>query len=443
MVKNTHEIRDPIHVFIRLDSDERRVVDSRPLQRLRHIHQLALSFLVYPGATHRRFEHSLGVMELAGRVFDIVTHPDAITDEVRSLVPELTRKDGLSYWRKVLRMAALCHDIGHLPFSHAAESELLPAGWNHEQLTRVLIESPEMQEIWDNITPPLKTEHIVKVALGPRKAKDLNFTLWETILSEIITGDAFGVDRIDYLLRDSYHAGVAYGRFDHFRLIDTLRILPSPPADTTESNKTKAVLGVEKGGLHSSEALLIARYFMYSQVYFHHIRCIYDIHLKDFLKEWLEGGYFPVDIEPHLKLTDNEITSAILDAVRTPSDRLHELACRIINRKHFRLLYERIPADIKKNPEAVQAVYEAVKAEFGEENVRIDRKKDKGGHIDFPVLMNDGRIESSLSLSKTLRDIPVVIAEYVFIAPDKKDEAKRWLDNNRDNIIKPVKEEEE
>lgn len=73
MAKHFHEIRDPVHVFIRLDSDERKVLDSRPFQRLRYIHQLGLTYLIYPGATHRRFEHSLGVMELAGKVYDIVT----------------------------------------------------------------------------------------------------------------------------------------------------------------------------------------------------------------------------------------------------------------------------------------------------------------------------------------------------------------------------------
>lgn len=81
MAKYFHEIRDPIHVFIRLDSDERKVLDSRPFQRLRYIHQLGLTYLIYPGATHRRFEHSLGVMELAGRVYDIVTEPDNINYE--------------------------------------------------------------------------------------------------------------------------------------------------------------------------------------------------------------------------------------------------------------------------------------------------------------------------------------------------------------------------
>jgi uncharacterized protein len=87
MAKHIHEIRDPIHVFIRLDTVERKVLDSRPFQRLRDIHQLALSYLVYPGATHRRFEHSLGVMELAGRVFDVVTAEPNRHGTIRDLFP--------------------------------------------------------------------------------------------------------------------------------------------------------------------------------------------------------------------------------------------------------------------------------------------------------------------------------------------------------------------
>ena len=146
VAKHLHEIRDPIHVFVRLDSDERRVLDSRQLQRLRHVHQLAMSFLVYPGATHRRFEHSLGVMELADRVFTVVTRSNAVTDEIRRLLPEIDQPEALPYWRRALRMAALCHDIGHLPFSHAAEKDLLPRDWDHERLTRLLIESDEMKE---------------------------------------------------------------------------------------------------------------------------------------------------------------------------------------------------------------------------------------------------------------------------------------------------------
>jgi len=121
--KTVHEFRDPIHGFIHVDTDERRVIDSPPVQRLRHIHQLATTYLVYPGATHRRFEHSLGVMELAGRVFDIVTAPDNLHPSVRELFPEIKRDDSRLYWRRVVRMGALCHDLGRVVTARRSREE--------------------------------------------------------------------------------------------------------------------------------------------------------------------------------------------------------------------------------------------------------------------------------------------------------------------------------
>jgi len=441
MAKVVHEIRDPIHVFIRLDSDERRVLDSSPFQRLRHIHQLGLTSLVYPGATHRRFEHSLGVMELAGRVFDVITHPDAVTDEIRQLVPEVAKENERQYWRRVIRMAALCHDIGHLPFSHAAEKELLPAEWDHERLTCALIESQEMKEIWQNVTPPLRPADIVKLAVGPGKAPDLNFSVWEGILSEIITNDAFGVDRMDYLLRDSCHTGVAYGKFDHYRLIDTLRILPSPPTGGDEEPGEPA-LGVEEGGLHSAEALLLARYFMFSQVYFHPIRRAYDIHLKDFLAMWLPGGRFQTDLNRHLQTTDNEVMAAILDAARDPRRTGHEHARRIVSHEHFRVLYARNPEDLAKNIEAGEAVYKSAKDQFGAEHVRHDKSPGEGGASDFPVRLKDGRVVSSLSVSDVLGKIPAAAFECVFVSREREADAKKWLQKNREKILSAPKEDE-
>lgn len=294
---------------MRLSSDERKVLDSRPFQRLRHIHQLALTYLVYPGATHKRFEHSLGVMELAGRVYDIITRREGLSDDAREYLPEVEDDHKKPYWRQAVRMAALSHDLGHLPFSHAAEKELLPPGWTHERLTAAIIRSPEMVPIWSGMK--LMADDIIKLALGPGEAAKfadtagLTFSTWETILSEIIVGDAFGVGRMDYLLRDSHHAGVAYGRFDHYRLIDTLRILPLPPSGEGETRGEPA-LGIEEGGIQSAEALMLARYFMYSQVYFHPVRRIYDIHLKDFLREWLPHSSFSTKVERHLGITDNE-----------------------------------------------------------------------------------------------------------------------------------------
>ena len=93
VAKHIHEIKDPVHTFVRLDSNGRDVLDSRPFQRLRHIHQLASTYLVYPGATHKRFEHSLGVMELASRVFDTVTNHANVTDGVRDRLRQLDNPD--------------------------------------------------------------------------------------------------------------------------------------------------------------------------------------------------------------------------------------------------------------------------------------------------------------------------------------------------------------
>ncbi len=443
MGKISHEIRDPIHVFIRLDSDERKVLDSRPFQRLRYITQLALTYLIYPGATHKRFEHSLGVMELAGRVFEVVTKQANLTDQIRKLLPELESADGLTYWRRALRMAALCHDIGHLPFSHAAEEHLLPRGWSHERLSRELIESDEMRAIWKSMTPRLEAEDIVKLALGPRKASDLRFTKWEGILSEIIVGDAFGVDRIDYLLRDSHHTGVAYGKFDHYRLVDELRILP------TYEGSTEAALGIKHGGIYSAEALTLARYFMFSQVYFHPLRLIYDEHLKDFLSAWLsrdsllQEGTFPTELKTYLQITDDEVNAAMRDAAAEPNKAGHGAARCIMSHNHFRVLYERIPQDAKVNSEPGFAIAKAAEREFGKDAVRYSRPKLKNVAADFPVLARDGRIEPAISLSETLSKLQPTSIDYVFIRPDLEEKGKEWVAKNRNSILATAQEQED
>jgi HD superfamily phosphohydrolase len=433
MTKHVHEFRDPIHGFIRVDSKERLVVDSRPVQRLRHIHQLALTYLLYPGATHRRFEHSLGVMELAGRVYDTVTDPNNILhDAVRDLVPEHNKMDH-QYWRRVVRMAALCHDVGHLPFSHAAE-DLLPKGYNHELLTIDLVESTEMKPIWSELA--IHADHVAKIAVGPRKYRKSAFTSWETILSEIIIGDAFGVDRIDYLLRDSHHVGVGYGKFDHTRLLDNLRILPKTYTDGGELS-----LGVELGGMHASEALLLARYFMYTQVYYHAIRRAYDYHLMTFLRSWLENKMFSTNPEEHLAMNDNDVMANIFHASRTPSHAAHVSARMIVNREHFRLLYQRNPEDVAVNQQAGKLIADSATGQFGENSVRYYTKREADRSIDYPVWSTDRRIASSLAHSDILNQVPILAVEYVFIAPEKRKEAEHWLAENRKTIIAPKKEE--
>lgn len=446
--KEFNEIRDPVHVFVEADPDELAVVDSRPFQRLRHIHQLALTYLIYPGGTHRRFEHSLGVMQVVGRIYDVVMREENLSDVVREVVPTSRRKR--EYWRSVLRMAALCHDMGHLPFSHAAEKELLPVGVGHEQITRALIESELMKTVWDGMRPRPQPEDVVKLALGPKEAQDLTFDTWEAILAEMVVGDVFGADRIDYLLRDSLHTGVAYGRFDYHRLIQTMRILPPAPDPAgggeapTGEEAARSTLGVVRGGLESSEGLLIARYFMFSQVYFHPTRLIYDTHLKEFLNLWLadHGGQFPTDPEEHLQFTDNEVMAAIAAAATNSDAAAHEPAWRIVNREHFRVFYERAPEDVALYPEAATAIYEAAKTEFGAENVRYADSRKEAGTADFPVRDRDGKSVSSLALSQALQQLPEPRNEYVYVVRDRREDARKWVRENRQAVIEAAAQAE-
>ena len=428
MPKHLHEFRDPIHAFVSLRGDERRIIGSQAFQRLRHIHQLALTYLVYPGATHKRFEHSLGVLELATKVFDVVTAEQNIRhDQVRRILPD---KEGMQYWRSVVR-AALCHDIGHLPFSHAAEAELLPEGYDHERLTVELIKRSDLAEIWPNLIPPLTPDHIVKVAGGPKKAPvELEFSSWETILSEIITGDSFGADRMDYLLRDSHHAGVAYGHFDHFRLIQCLVILPREDEESDEP-----ALGLLSGGVEASEGLMLARHFMFKQVYFHPIRRAYDIHLKEFLKEWLEGGFFSTKWKDHLRITDAEVLSAIRTAAMTRKAKGHKHAKRIDQRDHFRLLYSALPSDRHVGVLLPgEAIAKAAAEKFGAEHIRRDYVPPKSLAPDFPVLTHEHRIESSLRVSEILARLPVLQVDSVYCDASIRADAETWRDETEQSF---------
>lgn len=434
MSKRIHEVRDPVHVFVHFDDDERAVIDAAPFQRLRNIHQLALTYLVYPGASHKRFEHSLGVMELAGRIYDTVMREDKLSDSVREVAP--SAKDH-GYWRTVVRMAALCHDLGHLPFSHAAEHELLPDGVDHEAITWAIVHSDEMVEIFDGLVPPVKPDLVGKLALGPRKAEKLDLPLefnpWEAILSEIIVGDAFGADRMDYLLRDSLHTGASYGRFDHHRLIDTLRIMPSVSRGEGEQDGlTEPALGCERGGLQSAEALLLARYFMFSQVYYHPTRLAYNEHLKDFLVEWLPEGRFPADAAAHLERDDNDVLVAIKRAANDVGAPGHAHARRIVRREHFKVAYDRSPEDSSAD---VRALAAAAVEKYGSGLVRHGASPSRGTAPDFPVLDRDGRSLSALGLSDVFGKLPTSPDEYVLADRSIRQELKQWLKREREQIL--------
>lgn len=267
-------------------------------------------------------------------------------------------------------------------------------------------------------------------------------TSWQTLLSEIIRGNALGVDRMDYLLRDSLHTGVAYGRFDHHRLIDTLRILPTPSGEGTNAREPQ--LGVTEGGLHSAEALLLARYFMFTQVYLHPVRRIYDFHLGEFLAAWLPERVFPIDPAEHLKITDAEVIAALRSLARDEDHPAHEAARRIMKREHFKVIWEHNQTDVNRNRNAGQLIYDAACAEFGPAVVRRPPPyATKSAVDDFPVQLRDGRITSALVLSDVLQQLPPIASDAVYVEPGLRDRAREWIDARLDRILEQSSPEED
>ena len=252
-------LRDPVHGFIRADALETALVNSRPVQRLRFIHQLGFTFLVFPGAEHSRFGHVLGAMHLAGRVYD------ALCSKSEGLLPPGTR----SPERRLVRAAALLHDLGHAPFSHSAE-ELFEGGIDHEEMTRRLLHAPEIEEIFARHGDGIGTADVERLLEG-------GGTPTERLLARIVSGE-LDVDKMDYLLRDSLFCGVRYGTYDLERLLDTMLPIEDPETGVWG-------IGVEEGGVHALEALVMARYYMFTQVYFNVTGKALELHLNEWLRE--------------------------------------------------------------------------------------------------------------------------------------------------------------
>ena len=177
-------------------------------------------------------------------------------------------------------MAGLLHDVGHAPFSHAGD-DLLGPQRRHEDITRELILSDPIRRLLQTVgTFRLDPDEVAYVASGIG-TPDSQAAI---IAKGVITGD-LGVDRMDYLRRDSYMCGVSYGNYDLPRLVETLMLARLDQGEPT--------LALELGGLNAAEGLLTARFFMFGQVYLHRVRDVYDGHLIRFLKETLPDGQYP------------------------------------------------------------------------------------------------------------------------------------------------------
>ena len=255
-------VRDPVHGFVRADALERALIDTRPLQRLRSIRQLGMMFFVFPGAEHSRFSHALGAMELAGRLYDALAAKSS----------GLLDTDRRARERRLVRAAGLLHDVGHAPFSHSAE-EQFEGGIDHEEMTRRLLELPEVRDAFAVHGDGMRPADVARLLEGGEGPV-------ERLLSQVVSGE-LDVDKMDYLLRDSLFCGVRYGSYDLPRLLDTV----VPIRDPDPARDGEWGIGVEEGGVHALEALVMARYYMFTQVYFNVTGKALELHLAAWLDE--------------------------------------------------------------------------------------------------------------------------------------------------------------
>src|SRR5688572_12204491 len=265
-------IRDPLWNNIRVEPLAIRLIDTAAFQRLRYVRQLGLAFLVYPGAVHSRFEHALGTYHLARKALDMLGERGDLRD-----VGEPDRAD--------VRIAALLHDIGHYPFSHALEEI---GALNHEEVARSLISEGVIGEI-------------LRDALGrdaPTRIFELIRGTSDNPLQGLISG-SLDLDKIEYLRRDALMCGVPYGEIDADRLLNSLVLVESAPllaeGGGRAAQRAGRGIGIQEKGLSAVESLLFAKYQMYRNVYWHHAVRSATAMYKRLVSDALDTGSLTAD----------------------------------------------------------------------------------------------------------------------------------------------------
>ena len=289
-------LRDPIWNNIRVDELTLQLVDTDVFQRLRYVRQLGLAFLVYPGATHSRFEHALGAYHLA-----------------RATLALLSEREGLggadSEEQAIVRAAALLHDVGHYPFSHALEEI---GQLHHEDVARPLITKGAVAEILSRSIGPSAPGRILALIRGTS----------DSPLQGLISG-SLDLDKIEYLKRDAFMCGVPYGEIDVDRLTNSMMLIEDP--DTG-----RPAIGVREKGLSALESLLFAKYQMYRNVYWQHAVRSATAMYKRMVEDALRVGAIDSELLPSytdeglLHRLEHAHPSFILDALR--SRRLYKRA---------------------------------------------------------------------------------------------------------------------
>lgn len=370
-----HQFRDPIHGFIEISTSEKKIIDSPPFQRLRNIRQLATTYLVYHGAEHTRFGHSLGVMHLVTKTFDSVVRKNDLL--FRS---DKAENDIVTLWyRQILRLIALTHDLGHAPFSHASES-VFGKGFEHEDFTRKIILETEIANHISEIGSQFQSEYGIQYKITPAlicmiyEGKDVlhpDFIMPDFKFLQSFMDSELDCDKMDYLLRDSHFCGVSYGKYDLERFISTLTVYK-------KANEKIIHLAIEKGGIQAFEEFVLARYFMFIQVYFHKTRRLFDKKLIECLKKILPNGKYPSDINDYLSWDDNKVLNFI-----SAGDQ--EVYSDYRNRVTMACVYEtRVHANSMADENIFKMLCYSLSKKFGKENFIFD-DFDKKAHKLTPV----------------------------------------------------------
>jgi uncharacterized protein len=324
---------DPVHGFITIsDPLVQQLIDHPYFQRLGRISQLGLTYLVYPGAHHTRLHHALGAVHLMGEALEVLIQKgvDISPEEVRAA-----------------KIAILLHDIGHGPFSHTLEKSIMP-DTEHESISL---------DIMHDLNKECNGELDLAISI-------FTHSYHRTFLSELVSGQ-LDVDRLDYLMRDSFYTGVAEGIIGSERIIKMMNVVNNQ-------------LVVEQKGIYSVEKFLIARRLMYWQVYFHKTVIGAEALLTAILrraKELCGNGeqlfctsalrnFLYNSHKKHLKefvqLDDMDILASIKEWVQHKDPILSDLCFRLVYRKLFRVKLQSTPFDIKE----VEAIQNKVKNKF-------------------------------------------------------------------------------
>jgi HD superfamily phosphohydrolase len=413
------EIRDPVYGFIPFDDWERQIIDSFPFQRLRRIQQLALTSFIYPGAVHSRFEHSLGVMHLATLMFNNIISRESNMNLLKDILGY--REIGIEKTRRLIRLAALLHDIGHAPFSHAGE-EIMPVNsqtgkkYKHENYTSAIIRNALKSCIEDHKINKANYKITADDVANLIDGLSTDFLFWKVLISSQLDAD-----KGDYLLRDSHHIGVKYGVYDYNRLLNTLALGIDP------ETKNDIILGVREDGWHVAESVILARYQMFTQVYFHKTRRAFDYHLLNAFKKILKNEVLPDTnhLDEYLDIDDYVIWEHI------KKNKLDKDFRALLYREQVRAIYstkEMKSNDSQKNIEKKSAILNDHKIPFIVDELNSLWYKSK---IDLEIMVIDKENNPSplSKYSPIVQNIGEIGQSRIYVDKVNQEKGKEFIDD--------------